>query len=94
MQQYIDPELMNKKPKHYTVVDNIYQTEIKETLAQLHEDSIRKLKQLNTTIEERIQKGTDVIYQGTLDPVQQEEEKQALFNAHKRVQNITQRVHS
>jgi len=45
-------------------------------------------------IEERLQKGTDLIHSKRIDPEEEDNEKAALLNARRRVQEILERIES
>ena len=66
---------MLKKPKEYTVVDNIFEIQQKELLDKISTESVLKLKKLNKNIEERFLKGADIIHSKKLDPFEENEEK-------------------
>ena len=66
---------MLKKPKEYTVVDNIFEIQQKELLDKISTESVLKLKKLNKNIEERCLKGADIIQSKKLDPFEENEEK-------------------
>jgi hypothetical protein len=49
------------KPHNFEIVDKIYQTELEALNTKLTSENRRKLRQLNRTIQDRIQRGTEVM---------------------------------
>lgn len=93
-EQYRNVDELNLKPMHYQVIDGIFHSQLKEVQQALQKDSIRRLKKLNLNIEERLQKGTDMLHGKPSDPIEDMKEKQALVNSRQRVKEIIERVES
>jgi len=71
MTQYREAEDTNKEPRLFEVIDNIYKLEYKEMQTKIKDDSPQKLQLLNSYIDDRIQKGVDVL---NVKHTEQEEE--------------------
>ena len=64
MGQYRTAEHTNKEARLFEIIDNIYKLEYNEMQTKIKEDSPHKLHLLNSYIDDRIQKGVDVINVG------------------------------
>ena len=53
--------LTKTQPHNFEIVDKIYKNELTSTNEKLNVENRRKLRILNRTIQERIQKGTEII---------------------------------
>ena len=92
LEHYRDSEQLLKKPKHFSVVDAIFQIQEQELLDRISNESFVKLKKLNSNIEERLLKGADIIHNKKQDPFDDNTEKQTLINAQKRIKELLSNV--
>ena len=83
--------LTNTQPHNFEIVDKIYKNELTQTTEKLKLDNSRKLRILNRTIQDRIQKGTETINTRLLEE-DQNSEKERKNKAKKRIQSNLEKV--
>ena len=78
MDEYANAYETNQKPRYFEVIDKIYQNEIDEIELKIKQESPGKLKFINKMIDERIQKGTEILYVKKVETTEDSEKMQIL----------------
>ena len=76
MDEYENAYETNQKPRYFEVIDKIYQNEIDEIESKIKQESPGKLKFINRLIDERIQKGTEILYVKKVETTEDSEKMQ------------------